>query len=68
MNKIKTNKVTYLTAAVLATASLFTANTNNVKADAVNPENKTNNSQVTTTNQVTENDVNSAQKKADDLQ
>ena len=45
MNKIKTNKVTYLAAAVLATASLFTANTNNVKADAVNPENKTNNSQ-----------------------
>ena len=68
MNKIKTNKVTYLAAAVLATASLFTANTNNVKADAVNPENKTNNSQVTTTNQVTESDVNSAQKKADDLQ
>lgn len=68
MNKIKTNKVTYLAAAVLATASLFTANTNNVKADAVNPENKTNNSQVTTTNQVTENDVNSAQKKANDLQ
>lgn len=68
MNKIKTNKVTYLAAAVLATASLFTANTNNVKADAVNPENKTNNSQVTTTNQVTENDVSSAQKKADDLQ
>ena len=69
MNKIKTNKVTYLAAAVLATASLFTANTNNVKADAVNPENKTNNSQVTTTtNQVTERDVNSAQKKADDLQ
>ena len=68
MNKIKTNKVTYLAAAVLATASLFTANTNNVKADAVNPENKTNNSQVTTTNQVTENDVNSAQKKADNLQ
>ena len=68
MNKIKINKVTYLAAAVLATASLFTANTNNVKADAVNPENKTNNSQVTTTNQVTEGDVNSAQKKADDLQ
>ena len=68
MNKIKTNKVTYLAAAVLATASLFTANTNNVKADAVNPESKTNNSQVTTTNQVTESDVNSAQKKADDLQ
>ena len=68
MNKIKTNKVTYLAAAVLAAASLFTANTNNVKADAVNPENKTNNSQVTTTNQVTENDVSSAQKKADDLQ
>lgn len=68
MNKIKTNKVTYLAAAVLATASLFTANTNKAKADAVNPENKTNNSQVTTTNQVTENDVNSAQKKADDLQ
>ena len=68
MNKIKTNKVTYLAAAVLATASLFTANTNNAKADAVNPENKTNNSQVTTTNQVTESDVSSAQKKADDLQ
>ena len=68
MNKIKTNKVTYLTAAVLAAASLFTATTNNVKADAVKPENKTNNSQVTTTNQVTENDVSSAQKKADDLQ
>lgn len=68
MNKIKTNKVTYLTAAVLAIASLFTANTNNVKADAVKPENKTNNSQVTTTNQVTENDVSSAKKKADDLQ
>ena len=68
MNKIKTNKVTYLTAAVLAAASLFTANTNNVKADAVKPESKTNNSQVTTTNRVTENDVSSAQKKADDLQ
>ena len=68
MNKIKTNKVTYLAAAVLATASLFTANTNNVKADAVNPENKTNNSQVTTTNQVTKSDVSSAQKKANDLQ
>lgn len=68
MNKIKTNKVTYLAAAVLATASLFTANTNNVKADAVKPEDKTNNSQVTTTNRVTENDVSSAQKKADDLQ
>ena len=39
MNKIKTNKVTYLAAAVLATASLFTANTNKAKADAVNPEN-----------------------------
>lgn len=68
MNKIKTNKVTYLAAAVLATASLFTANTNKAKADAVNPENKTNNSQVTTTNQVTKSDVSSAQKKADDLQ
>lgn len=68
MNKIKTNKVTYLTAAVLAVASLFTANTNNVKADAVKPDDKTNNSQVTTTNQVTENDVSSAKKKADDLQ
>ena len=68
MNKIKTNKVTYLAATVLATASLFTANTNNVKADAVKPESKTNNSQVTTTNRVTENDVSSAQKKADDLQ
>lgn len=68
MNKIKTNKVTYLTTAVLATASLFAANTNNVKADTVKPENKTNNSQVTTTNQVTENDVSSAQKKADELQ
>lgn len=68
MNKIKTNKVTYLTAAVLATASLFAANTNNVKADAVKPEDETNNSQVTTTNRVTENDVSSAQKKADDLQ
>ncbi len=68
MNKIKTNKVTYLAATVLATASLFTANTNNVKADAVKPEDKTNNSQVTTTNRVTKNDVSSAQKKADDLQ
>ena len=68
MNKIKTNKVTYLTAAVLAAASLFAANTNNVKADAVKPDDKTNNSQVTTTNQVTENDVSSTQKKADDLQ
>ena len=68
MNKIKTNKVTYLTAAVLAVASLFTVNTNNVKADIVKPENKTNNSQVTTTNQVTDNNVSSAQKKADDLQ
>lgn len=68
MNKIKTNKVTYLAAAVLATASLFTANTNKAKADAVNPENRVDNSQVTTTNQVTESDVNSAQKKANDLQ
>ena len=68
MNKIKTNKVTYLTAAVLATASLFTANTNKAKADAVNPENRVDNSQVITTNQVTESDVSSAQKKADDLQ
>lgn len=68
MNKIKTNKVTYLAAAVLATASLFTANTNKAKADAVNPENRVDNSQVTTTNQVTKSDVSSAQKKADDLQ
>lgn len=68
MNKIKTNKVTYLTATVLATASLFTANTNKAKADAVNPENRVDNSQVITTNQVTESDVSSAQKKADDLQ
>lgn len=67
MNKIKTNKVTYLAAAVLATASLFTVNTNNAKADTVKSESKTNNSQVTT-NQVTKNDVGSAQKKANDLQ
>ena len=67
MNKIKTNKVTYLAAAVLATASLFTVNTNNAKAATVKSESKTNNSQVTT-NQVTKNDVSSAQKKANDLQ
>lgn len=67
MNKIKTNKVTYLAAAVLATASLFTVNTNNAKAATVKSESKTNNSQVTT-NQVTKNDVGSAQKKANDLQ
>ncbi|WP_173001816.1 SEC10/PgrA surface exclusion domain-containing protein, partial [Lactobacillus helveticus] len=67
MNKIKTNKVTYLAAAVLATASLFTVNTNNAKAATVKPESKTNNPQVTT-NQVTKNDVSSAQKKANDLQ
>ena len=67
MNKIKTNKVTYLAAAVLATASLFTVNTNNAKADTVKSESKTNNSQVPT-NQVTENDVSSAQNKANNLQ
>lgn len=67
MNKIKTNKVTYLAAAVLATASLFTVNTNNAKAATAKSESKTNNSQVPT-NQVTKNDVGSAQKKANDLQ
>ena len=59
--KIKTNKVTYLAATVLATASLFTVNTNNTKA-----ESKTNNSQVPT-NQVTKNDVSSAQKTLADI-
>ncbi|PAW07281.1 hypothetical protein CKG09_01825 [Lactobacillus helveticus] len=67
MNKIKTNKVTYLAAAVLATASLLTVNTNNAKADTVKSDSQTDNSQVPT-NQVTENDVSSAQKKANDLQ
>ena len=67
MNKIKTNKVTYLTTAVLAAASLFTVNANNVKADTVKSESKTDNSQVPT-NQVTKNDVSSAQTKANDLQ
>lgn len=67
MNKIKTNKVTYLAAAVLATASLLTVNTNNAKADTVKSDSQTDNSQVPT-NQVTENDVSSAQKKVNDLQ
>lgn len=68
MNKIKNNKVTYLAAAVLATASLFTANTT-VKADAVNT-NKTDNNAVKTTadDKLTQADLDSAKSNAENLQ